>query len=229
MEEEFKPIIGYEELYEISNKGRCRKKINLRGDEFLKPILNIVDKKYVYSLKKDGKTLNKEISLLLATHFLPNPENSKRLEWLDGNKQNYSLDNLKWKSVPVKPIKEKKEKEIKEKKKRGKKTSYLIGLLKNKPIVGFSINDLSTSSFSNIKEKLDEIEVKIYIGEEVIPEDDNPRNVQHITEHFTKDTTFTKEDLDWVNRLLNYHGFTFVNSAKEIIEEEDCIIIKYKR
>ena len=33
---------------------------------------------------------------LLATHFLPHPENTFRVGFKDGDKNNYSLDNLKW-------------------------------------------------------------------------------------------------------------------------------------
>lgn len=41
----------------------------------------------------DGvKTLHR----LLATHFIPNPDNKEIVNHIDGNKLNYSLDNLDW-------------------------------------------------------------------------------------------------------------------------------------
>lgn len=47
-------------------------------------------------LCKDGRQYTKSIHRLLALHFLPNPNNYPQVNHIDGNKLNYSLDNLEW-------------------------------------------------------------------------------------------------------------------------------------
>ncbi len=47
-------------------------------------------------LCKDGKGTNINIHRLIALHYIPNPDNKKCVDHIDRNKQNNSIDNLRW-------------------------------------------------------------------------------------------------------------------------------------
>ena len=51
---------------------------------------------YVVILKKDGKAYLKTVHRLLAIAFIPNPDNKTEINHIDGNKFNYSIENLEW-------------------------------------------------------------------------------------------------------------------------------------
>lgn len=98
--EEWKPVEGFEH-YEISNLGRVRKISYLR--------INAHSLGYpqVQLFKSDGcgkrvlgrgKQIGKKalIHRLIAMAFIPNPKNYKFLNHIDGDKSNFSLDNLEW-------------------------------------------------------------------------------------------------------------------------------------
>jgi hypothetical protein len=51
---------------------------------------------YVVSLWKDRKRKLCRVHRLLAEHFIPNPENKRCIDHIDRNRQNNSLDNLRW-------------------------------------------------------------------------------------------------------------------------------------
>lgn len=46
-----------------------------------------------------GKSKAVSLHRLLATYFIPNPDNLPQVNHKDGNKMNYSLDNLEWVSA----------------------------------------------------------------------------------------------------------------------------------
>ena len=48
------------------------------------------------SLRKDGKTHNKYIHILVAEHFIQNLKNLPIVNHKDGNKKNCSVSNLEW-------------------------------------------------------------------------------------------------------------------------------------
>lgn len=50
----------------------------------------------VVSLVKDGKSYLRTIHILLARTFIPNPENKPQVNHIDGDKLNFSLENLEW-------------------------------------------------------------------------------------------------------------------------------------
>lgn len=52
------------------------------------------------SLFKNNKVYHKMIHRLLAEHFIDNPDNKPEVNHKDGNKYNYSIDNLEW-STPL--------------------------------------------------------------------------------------------------------------------------------
>lgn len=47
-------------------------------------------------LSKNGIPYPKDVHRIVATHFIPNPENKKCVNHKDGNKLNNCVDNLEW-------------------------------------------------------------------------------------------------------------------------------------
>lgn len=100
MEKEiFKPIEGYEGLYEISNYGRVKNLKNryykTKGIFIMKPSK---DKKGYYSitLTKNKVSRKTGIHRLIAKAFIPNPNNYPIINHIDNNPSNNSIDNLEW-------------------------------------------------------------------------------------------------------------------------------------
>ena len=51
---------------------------------------------YYVDLYKNGKSTKIAVHRLLAMHFIPNPENKRTVNHIDGNKKNNNLSNLEW-------------------------------------------------------------------------------------------------------------------------------------
>ena len=97
----WKPIKGFEGLYEISNLGRVktigRKAKN--GTFFPTKLLKLKPNKMGYilvALHKDGKIKRVGLHRLVAIHFIPNPNNYQIVNHLDRNPSNCRVDNLEW-------------------------------------------------------------------------------------------------------------------------------------
>ncbi len=90
--EKFKKIKNYEN-YEISENGIIR-----RNNKILKPYLTGKgNKKYLtIALCKNGTIKKFKIHRLVAETFIPNPENKKTVNHIDGNKLNNCVNNLEW-------------------------------------------------------------------------------------------------------------------------------------
>lgn len=91
---EWKPVVGYEEHYEVSNKGDIRNKHNGR---LLVPKLD----RYGYlhlglRYKKPRKWLT--VHRAVAEAFIPNPENKATADHINGNKLDNRPENLRWAS-----------------------------------------------------------------------------------------------------------------------------------
>lgn len=85
--------------YEISNLGILRRKAgtstNWKKNTHVKPYVN--NKGYMcVHMYKDSKCHRFLLHRLLATYFIPNPNNLKFINHIDGNTLNNSLDNLEW-------------------------------------------------------------------------------------------------------------------------------------
>ena len=88
----WKPITGFEGLYDVSETGCIR---NARTLKVLKP--NKIGKGYlIVHLKKDGKRYARYIHRLTAEAYVPNPHNHPVVNHDDGNKENCHYTNLIW-------------------------------------------------------------------------------------------------------------------------------------
>jgi len=96
----WKDILGYEGLFQISNKGRIKRLATIGIYKKSEKILNTnyTDKggyKRV-SLLKNGTYKTFGIHRLVAEHFLPNPNNYPIVMHIDNNPANNLLSNLQW-------------------------------------------------------------------------------------------------------------------------------------
>lgn len=95
--EEWRDVVGYEGLYQVSNLGRVRSlwtDIRHKG----KILTPRVDKKgyYTVCLHKNKQMRNRFIHRLAAIAFIPNPNNYPEIDHIDGDKINNRLDNIRW-------------------------------------------------------------------------------------------------------------------------------------
>lgn len=95
--EEWKDIVGFEGVYQVSNEGRVR---SLYGNHKAREkILRLYTNKSNYwrvhlcSFGKDKRFL---VSRLVAQAFIPNPDNLPQVNHIDGNKNNNTIGNLEW-------------------------------------------------------------------------------------------------------------------------------------
>lgn len=95
----------FENVYEVSSLGRVRSKdrqvkystggVHLHKGKILSVCL--FDGRYPgVILHKDGAKLSILTHRLVATEFIPNPDNKPFINHKDGNKENNSVDNLEW-------------------------------------------------------------------------------------------------------------------------------------
>lgn len=94
MNEVWKPIVGFENDYDISNYGNVKSK--KRGKELImRPVCN--NKGYprvVLSVKNKG--YRRFVHRLVAEHFVDNPDNKPQVNHVDGDKKNNHASNLQW-------------------------------------------------------------------------------------------------------------------------------------
>ena len=104
--EEWRDVVGFEGLYQVSNTGRVKgvdryigykkkgKKRIWRGTE---KVLTPGRHGYLkVSLYKNGSSKTIQIQRLVAMAFIPNPENKEQVNHIDGNILNNNVDNLEW-------------------------------------------------------------------------------------------------------------------------------------
>lgn len=102
----WKDVLGFEGKYQISNFGKLKSldrfvigKLNSqrfqkgkiqKGDIIIKGYL-----RYTLSISRNNQ-IRKMAHVLVASAFLPNPENKPQINHKDGNKLNNEVDNLEW-------------------------------------------------------------------------------------------------------------------------------------
>lgn len=103
LEEEWRPVAGFEKLYEVSNLGNVRS-IQFHGKKRLKLMTLTSDKRgYKYVKLRDwsnstGKPY--QVHGLVAEAFLPNPDNRPQVDHIDTDPSNNVVTNLRWVTVP---------------------------------------------------------------------------------------------------------------------------------
>lgn len=104
IKEEWKGIIGFEGFYKISNVGRVESADLLRphrhgGKRLCKgrilKAINVHSYLYVH-LRKNGIGGRRAIHRLVAQHFIPNPDNKKTVNHINGIKFDNRVINLEW-------------------------------------------------------------------------------------------------------------------------------------
>lgn len=100
----WKPVVGYEEQYEVSINGVVKRLdkisvnesgLNIKKGRVLKTRIN----NYGYvevRLTKQSKQSTTFLHIILAKAFIPNPLNKPEVNHLNGIKTDNSIDNLEW-------------------------------------------------------------------------------------------------------------------------------------
>lgn len=106
MKEIWKPIKGYEGLYDISSLGRVRSLSRVvesrKGvyyktkDKILNPWKNKTVEYLMVTLYKNGKSKKILLHRLLAIAFIPNPYKKPCIDHINGNRTDNRLENLRW-------------------------------------------------------------------------------------------------------------------------------------
>lgn len=95
--EEWKDVVGYEGLYEVSNLGNVRS-LNWRNKGITKNlVLNKHNRGYMQvSIGKRGETKTYVVHRLVALAFLDNPNGFTQVNHKDEDKTNNNVENLEW-------------------------------------------------------------------------------------------------------------------------------------
>lgn len=108
MEEHWRPVVGYEGLYEVSNIGRVRSidKVVVSENQYGRyektvkgRIMKTGKNKYGYlqvGLCKYGKVKTFLVHRLVAEAFIPNPNNLPEVNHKDERPWNNAVSNLEW-------------------------------------------------------------------------------------------------------------------------------------
>jgi len=102
LKEQWRPVVGYEDSYEVSDLGRVRtlehKHItrNRWGTMERTVPSRILDPKYGKYLRVTLHGKRKFVHVLVAEAFLPNPYCLEEVNHIDEDKHNNTLSNLEW-------------------------------------------------------------------------------------------------------------------------------------
>ena len=99
--EVWKPVVGFEEAYAVSNYGAVKRieSISVDGRRLKEKFLHGGCHSNGYEficLSKDRTYKTHMVHRLVAKAFIPNPNNLPVVNHIDGNIHNNSVDNLEW-------------------------------------------------------------------------------------------------------------------------------------
>ena len=133
--EQWKPILGYEKLYKISNYGR----IKSIGDNYKKGIIYKLRKgvyNYLYvNLSKNSKKKTFYVHKLVMKHFSNREINKKEVNHIDGNKQNNNIKNLEYLT-----------------RKQNEKHCWKMGMKIGRPVIQYDLNRNKIAVWQTIDE-----------------------------------------------------------------------------
>lgn len=94
---EWRPVPEFEDLYEVSNTGEVRSLCKRFGNETRILKAGVGSRGYLnVTLCRKGQQKTVNIHRLVATVFIPNPDNLPCVNHKDENKRNNAVDNLEW-------------------------------------------------------------------------------------------------------------------------------------
>lgn len=94
MEEIWKPVVGYEGFYEVSNLGRV-KSLHCNPAKIIAQTGRPNHYLSVH-LSKNGKATRKNVHRLVAMAFVSNPSNKLQVNHINGNRADNRAENLEW-------------------------------------------------------------------------------------------------------------------------------------
>ena len=102
--EEWRDIEGYEGYYQVSNKGRVKSlprqlwngKVWFESKEIILSGKEDCEGYPVVSLNKNLKRKHIRVHRLVAQAFIPNPNNYRVVNHIDGSRNNNNVENLEW-------------------------------------------------------------------------------------------------------------------------------------
>lgn len=96
MQEVWKPVNGWEGLYEVSNLGRVRS-LHYKKPYIMHPIVDNYGYVRISLVKPNSKKYKRcGVHRLVAEAFISNPDNLPQINHKDENKQNNNVNNLEW-------------------------------------------------------------------------------------------------------------------------------------